>query len=597
MFCAWYGGFGPGLGATILSGIAAHQFLLEPGHSLAKTDPNGVVGMGLFVLLGVCISLLSERLRQAKRRVEEQREWLRVTLGSIGDGVIATDTAGRVAFLNSVAQSLTGWKPEEAAGQPMETVFRIVNENTRQTVDNPIRKVLETNATVGLANHTVLIDRNGQERPIDDSAAPIRSDQDNTLGVVLVFRDVTERRRLENELHQRMQELAEANTRKNHFLAMLGHELRNPLAPARNALCLLRHLDPKDPKFNWARQVLDRQVQQITRLVDDLLEVSRISTGKIRLQKEAVELHDVLDRAVEISRPLMEARRHQLTESVPTDPVWLQADPTRLAQIISNLLNNAAKYTEERGHIWLTAKKESDAIVVQVRDNGIGISPHMLPHVFDLFAQADRSLARSEGGLGIGLTLVRKLVEMHGGSVRAYSSGLGQGSEFEVQLPAVQKLPAPPPELGGQESNPSTTRRILVVDDNRDAAETLAFLLRSRGQEVRIAYDGVSALKLADSFQPEVVLLDIGLPGMDGCEVARQLRQFPGLEKVRLIALTGYGQEGDHRRSREAGFDRHLVKPVDPDRLLGLVICPDLAAMTGEPLSLRSGARCTGEQR
>jgi PAS domain S-box-containing protein len=580
--CAWYGGFGPGFLATLLSAIAAHVFLLEPRLAFALSDPNGVVGMGLFLLLGLSTSLLSERLRQANRRVEEhaqevfnQREWLRVTLGSIGDGVIATDTQGRVTFLNSVAQSLTGWSQDEAAGLPMETVFRILNEQTRQPVDNPVRKVLQTDAIVGLANHTVLLARNGPEKPIDDSAAPIRSDADKTLGVVLVFRDVTERRRLENEVQHRMDDLAEADRHKNQFLAMLAHELRNPLAPACSALALLQRLSPEDPNFQSAKEILDRQLRQIGRLVDDLLDVSRISTGKIRLRKAAVELHDIVERAVEISRPLIEARRHELMESLPNEPLWLQADATRLAQVLSNLLNNAAKYTPEGGQIRLTTKRECNTILVQVRDTGIGIAAEMLPRVFDLFTQADRSLDRSQGGLGIGLTLVRRLVEMHGGQVRASSPGPGRGSKFEVWLPIGEKQPESPPHRGQEEDvQGATARRILLVDDNRDAAQSLSVLLRAAGHDVCLAHDGPSALALAGTVQPEVVLLDIGLPGMDGYEVARRLRRLSGLEKVLLVALTGYGQEEDRWRSCEAGFDRHLVKPVDLDTLQALLKCP-----------------------
>jgi PAS domain S-box-containing protein len=577
MFCAWYGGFGPGFLATFLSVLAAHTFLLESRFSFALSDPNGMMGMGLFVLLGICISLLCERLRQAKRRVEEHaqqifhhREWLRVTLESIGDGVIATDTAGCITFMNSVAQSLTGWSQREAQGQLMEIVLQIVNEETRQPVENPVRKVLQTDVIVGLANHTVLIDRNGHEKPIDDSAAPIRGDADQTLGVVMVFRDVTERR-------QRMQELAEADQRKSQFLAMLGHELRNPLAPARNALALLRHIDPKDSKFEWAQEVLHRQIQQMARLVDDLLDVSRINTGKVRLRKEAVELGDILERAVEISRPLIEARRHELTEALPSEPVWLEADPTRLAQVFSNLLNNAAKYTEEGGHIWLTAQPEGSALVVQVRDNGIGIAPEMLPHIFDLFTQADHSLAHSQGGLGLGLTLVHKLLEMHGGSVRAFSAGLGKGSTFEVRLPILEKRRGPSPISGSDApATPSTGQRILVVDDNHDASETLAMLLRMLGHDVHMAYDGLAALELAQRLQPDVVILDIGLPKMNGYEVACRLRQLPGLKKrPLLVALTGYGHAEDRRCSGEAGFDYHLVKPVDPDTLQALITCSD----------------------
>jgi two-component system CheB/CheR fusion protein len=443
--------------------------------------------------------------------------------------------------------------------------------------------VLQTDAIVGLVNHTVLLARNGPQTPIDDSAAPIRNGADQTLGVVLVFRDVTERRRLENAIQQHMQDLAEADRHKNQFLAMLAHELRNPLAPACSALSLLDRLPPEDSKFQWAKGVLHRQVQQMARLVDDLLDVSRISTGKIRLQKEAVELHDILERAVEISRPLMAARRQEFSEVLPTDPVWLDADPTRLAQVFSNLLNNAAKYTEEGGQIWLTARKEGSGIVVQVRDTGVGIAPYMLPHVFDLFTQADYSLDRSQGGLGVGLTLVRKVMELHGGQVRAASAGLGKGSEFEVRLPIAEKRSAPSPQFGkGEHRQPPRARRILVVDDNRETAETLALLLQTAGHGVDLAHDGLTALALASTRQPEVVLLDIGLPQMDGYEVARRLRRLPGLRKALLIALTGYGREEDRRRSREAGFDHHVVKPVDSDTLQALITCPELTASLTE---------------
>jgi CheY-like chemotaxis protein len=342
---------------------------------------------------------------------------------------------------------------------------------------------------------------------------------------------------------------------------------------------VLRRIGPDNAKFEWAKEVLERQIEQMARLVDDLLDVARISTGKIRLKKEAVELHDVLERAVEISRPLLEARRHELTESLPGEPVWLHADPTRLAQVISNLLTNAAKYTEEGGHIWLTAQKEGGTIAIRVRDNGIGIAAQMLPHVFDLFTQADHSLERSQGGLGLGLTLVRKLVEVHGGRVRASSAGLGKGSEFEVRLPILDELPKPSAPCRCEEPLPTIGQRILVVDDNQDAAETLAILLRTQGHEIHLAYDGVAALELARRLQPDVVLLDIGLPKMDGYEVARRLRQRPGLKQPLVIALTGYGQEEDRRRSREAGCDYHLIKPVDPDRLRKLISGPKLMAL------------------
>jgi two-component system CheB/CheR fusion protein len=380
--------------------------------------------------------------------------------------------------------------------------------------------------------------------------------------------EVAERKRLEQELHQRAEELAEADRRKDEFLAMLGHELRNPLAPIRNAVQVMRLLGLTEPKLKWARDVIDRQVGQLARLVDDLLDVSRIRRGKIPLHKEFVELTAIITQAVEISRPLLEARRQTLTEVLPADPVWLEADPMRLAQVVANLLNNACKYTEEAGQIHLNGRQEGPEMVLRVKDNGVGIAPEMLPRVFDLFAQADHTLNRAEGGLGIGLTLVKSVVELHGGRVEAFSEGLGRGSEFVVRLPVLQpgsapSVPSTPRAVGVSGS----ARRVLAVDDNVDSAESLGMLLRVQGHEVCTAHDGPAAVEAARSFGPEVVLLDLGLPGMDGYEVARRLRRQPGLESVLLVALTGYGQDEDRRKTMEAGFDAHLTKPADPAAL------------------------------
>jgi signal transduction histidine kinase len=381
--------------------------------------------------------------------------------------------------------------------------------------------------------------------------------------------EVAQRQRLEEELHQRAEELAQADRRKDEFLAMLGHELRNPLAPIRNAIQVMQMLGPPDPQLRWARDVIDRQVRQMARLVDDLLDVSRISRGKITLNREVVELAGIIERAVESSRSLLEVRRHQFAELMPPEKIWLEADPARLAQVVANLLNNAAKYTEAGGQIRLAVAREGGAAVVRVQDNGMGIPADFLPHVFDLFTQGDRSLARSEGGLGIGLTLVKSLVEMHGGSVEAHSQGPNQGSEFVVRLPI---LAAPPARVAQEQHNGtdhpvSRPRRVLVVDDNTDSAESLDRLLGLQGHEVRTAHDGPTALRVAQMFGPEVVLLDIGLPQMDGYEVARQLREQIGLRQVVLVALTGYGQEEDRRKAAEAGFDAHLTKPADPAAL------------------------------
>jgi signal transduction histidine kinase/CheY-like chemotaxis protein len=378
-----------------------------------------------------------------------------------------------------------------------------------------------------------------------------------------------ERKRLEGELRLRVQELASADQRKDEFLAMLAHELRNPLAPVRNAVQVLRMKCAGDSLVERMGEMMGRQVAHMSRLVDDLLDVSRITRGKVNLRIERVELADVVARAVESARPLIDARGHELSVSVPHEPVHLHADLTRVIQVLGNLLANAAKYTPEGGHVWLTAFREGDEAVVGVRDNGIGIPAEMLPQVFDLFTQVARTLDRSQGGLGIGLTLVRSLVELHGGSVRVVSEGPGQGSEFVVRLPALPAdLPRRDEQRAAERTPPTISHRILIVDDNVDSAESLAMLLGMTGHDARTAHDGPAALETALAFRPRVVLLDIGLPRMDGYEVARRLRQDPAHAGMTVIAMTGYGQEEDRRRSKEAGFDRHLVKPIDFDALL-----------------------------
>jgi signal transduction histidine kinase len=387
--------------------------------------------------------------------------------------------------------------------------------------------------------------------------------------VVLAFHDIT-------RLKQAEAELRAANKAKDEFLAVLSHELRNPLAPIRNAVHVLRLRGPDAPDLQRSRDVIERQVQHLTRLVDDLLDVSRIGRGKIELRKAVVDLAAVVSQAVETARPLLEERRHTLTVSVAPDALRVKADATRLAQVVANLLTNAAKYTDAGGQVWLTVEQQEGEAVVRVEDTGRGIPAGMLARVFDLFTQVDAALDRVEGGLGIGLTLVRSLVEMHGGTVEALSDGPGQGSEFVVRLPVLVEGPEAAREApaGGSEGVPGPSRRVLVVDDNRDAADSLALLLKLMGHEVRTAYDGPAALQEARAWRPEVVLLDIGLPGMTGYEVARRLREERPPEELLLVALTGYGQEEDRRRSQEAGLDLHFVKPVDPNALRDLLAFP-----------------------
>jgi signal transduction histidine kinase/ActR/RegA family two-component response regulator len=357
----------------------------------------------------------------------------------------------------------------------------------------------------------------------------------------------------------------ELDRRKDEFLAILAHELRNPLAPLSNSLEVLRLAENSSELMEQTRGVMERQVRQMVRLVDDLMDVSRMTRGKIELRRERTELAAVLESAVETARPVIEASGHELTVTLPPEPVFLDADPSRLAQVFSNLLNNAAKYTEQAGQIGLIALRQEGEVVVKVRDTGIGIPGDVLPRIFDIFTQGDRSLERAQGGLGIGLSIVRGMVELHGGSVMAHSAGPGQGSELTVRLPV---LAAPTPEIQAAEGDGEPAalpahRRILVADDNQDSAESLALLLTLRGSEVRIAHDGWEAVEATAAFAPDIVLLDIGMPRLNGYEAARKIREQGRGERVVLIALTGWGQDEDRQRSTDAGFDFHLVKPVD----------------------------------
>lgn len=522
-----------------------------------------VVGLGLGLVLTTMVITLVARNLAARQRAADvlhaERERFRTTLTSIGDAVVVTDAQGRITLLNPVAQALTGWSAE-ALGQPLEAVFHIVNETTRKAVENPVSQVIRLGAIVGLANHTVLIAKDGTELAIDDSGAPIRDAHGRIVGVVLVFRDITQRRGSERALE-------DADRRKDEFLAMLAHELRNPLAPIRNAAHTLALLGTGDDRVRWVSGVIERQVGLMTRLVDDLLDVSRITSGKITLQRATVSMREVLAQAVETARPLAESRGQALEVDVPEDAAWVDGDPARLAQAVGNLLDNAIKYTDDGGRIGLRARVEADEVVIVVEDSGVGVDPELLPHVFDLFIQADRSLERKQGGLGLGLTLVRRLVEMHGGRVEAASAGPGLGSAFTIRLPCLAAEvvePAPAAEPAEAARPPGPARRILVVDDHQDSTDSLALFLRLRGHEVRTAPDGPTALDEIERYRPEVVFLDLGLPGMSGYDVARRVRMRTDLGPLQLVALTGYGTDGDRQKTRDAGFDVHLAKPVDP---------------------------------
>lgn len=503
------------------------------------------------------------RRKQFEAELRAHREWLQVTLSSIGDAVITTDENGCITFLNPVAITLTGWTQDEAIGQSLGVVFQIVNESTREPVEHPVAKVLAEGHVIGLANHTILIARDGTEHPIDDSAAPIKDEDGIILGVVLIFREVSERRRMERELRERAEALAAAAQRRDEFMAMLAHELRNPLAPMSNALQILHRIGSPDPHAVRAREVIGRQITHQARLINDLLDLSRITQGRITLQAEPLDLTQLVLKTAEDHRGVLEGRGLTFTVAVPETPVWVKGDETRLAEVLGNLLDNAGKFTDEGGSVTvqLAEQPETRRAVLSVRDTGIGIEPEVLPYIFDTFAQADRSLDRSRGGLGLGLALVKGLVELHGGEVQATSAGLGHGAEFTVSLP-LATAPAVP-ETGTSPPPAIEPIRVLVIEDNRDAADSLRDLLELVGCHAQVAYTGGEGIEAARQFRPQVVLCDVGLPGMDGYQVAQRLRQLPVTAAARLIAITGYGGEEEQRRALAAGFDHHLTKPVD----------------------------------
>lgn len=589
----------PALVTLLIATLGTVWFVLEPRGSAGISQSEYRIGLLIWVAMSVAGIELVARLDKAKRSVEqsllrlrehqelleseiaerrraqaktvEERERLKITLHSIGDGVIATDAMGQVTLLNPIAEQLTGWVQAEAAGQPLEKIFQIVNEDTRQPVDNPALRALREGRIVGLANHTLLIAKDGTERPIDDSAAPILGIDGAILGSILVFRDITDRKVTETEMKL-------AARRKNEFLATLAHELRNPLAPVRNAVELLSRTQFEQPEIEYATEVIERQLRQLARLLDDLMDVSRITRGKLSVQKEQVELQQVLATAIEQSEHLISRNGVEFHVDQPEQPVWLEADPTRLAQAFSNLLTNAAKFTPTGGRIHLTARRENGEVVVLVQDTGVGIPPDRLPQLFEMFSQASPPLERTQDGLGIGLNLVRGLVELHDGSVSAHSDGVGQGATFEVRLPILaERSPENPPSAEFPECLDAPPCRILVVDDNQDAANTMAILLRLQGHEVQTAYDGEQAVQTAQEFSPQVVLLDIGLPLLDGYEAARRIRRLPDGHRMFIVAMTGWGQEEDKKRAHEVGFDQHLTKPVNP-RDLEVLIATQLQA-------------------
>jgi PAS domain S-box-containing protein len=523
-----------------------------------------------FLTIALLITLVVVVRRETRHlRLSEAR--LAITLRSIGDAVIATDAEGQVVLMNTVAEELTGWSSMRARGAALDRVFRIVDEAHREPVESPVLRVMREGRegregrVVGVGNHTLLLRRGGGEVPIEDSAAPIRDNSGAIIGVVLVFRDATAERQMGRAL-------LEADQKKDEFIAVLAHELRNPLAPILQAVQIARQPSATREQLRWSLDVIERQGRAMGHLLDDLLDVSRITRGTVEINKSRVTLSEVVDGAVETARPLIEQRSHSLVLEVPPQAVTIEADPLRISQVIANLLTNAAKYTQPGGVLRLSVSVEEAQLTLHVSDNGIGIDPQALPRVFDMFVQVKGPLERQEGGLGIGLAVSKKLVELHGGTIEARSEGTGRGSEFIVRMPCVigsTEMPAPAPAR-----SPGMKRarlRVVVADDNRDAADSLSVLLQLDGHEVSVAHDGVRALELIKQVRPQVALLDIGMPGLNGYQVAEQARANAASSHMMLIALTGWGQAQDLQRANAAGFDHHLVKPAEPGAVRALL--------------------------
>ncbi|ADE15085.1 PAS sensor protein [Nitrosococcus halophilus Nc 4] len=499
------------------------------------------------------------------RKLSERAAQLSAIVESSTDAILSQDLNGIIQSWNQGAEHLFGYKAEEMIGQPIAPLI----PSHRKKEEIQMRKRIKRGERVA-PYETVRLHKDGSEVTISLTISPLQDSQGRLIGASKIARDITEYKHQQEQLRRQAELLTETDRRKDEFLATLAHELRNPLAPIANSLQILKQVGNNPEALEKAVSISERQLQHLVHLVEDLLDVSRITRGKIQLRKEPVTLDTIIKSALEISRSHIKAGEHTLCVEVPETQVLLQADLTRLAQAVSNLLINAAKYTPPGGHIKLTARCENQQVVIAVQDDGIGIAQELLPRIFDMFVQAERPGGYAPGGLGIGLPLVKGLVELHGGQAEAASPGLDQGCTFTIRLPLdseeITRTPLENQQTEAVEETPA--HRILVVDDNVDAADSMAEVLRTLGHQVRTAYHGEAALEAVREYGPTVILLDLGMPGMNGYEVAKRLQQLPRGERPVLIALTGWGQEADRQRSREAGFDNHLVKPVELQTLI-----------------------------
>jgi PAS domain S-box-containing protein len=511
---------------------------------------------------------VEQRLVHVTMESERARRLYETVLSNIPDMVYVFDLKGRFSYANQALLRMWGKTAEEALGKNFLELGYPAWHAAKH--DREIRTVVKTKQP--LRDEVPFIDDEGLNI-YDYIFAPVLGDGGEVEAIVGAMRDVTQRKQLEQELQTRVEESAAAERKKDEFIALLAHELRNPLAPVRNGLQVLSLAGNNPEKIDRVHKMMDRQLTHMVRLIDDLLDVSRMNRNKLHLQKTQVLIEEVINNAVETVRPAIEAAHHELFISLPDEPLYLNADLTRLAQVFSNLLSNSVKYTPPGGQLWLDVERQNNRVKVSVRDTGIGIPPAALNRVFDMFSQVPRSVEDHSGGLGIGLALVKVLVEMHGGEVTAASDWPSKGSVFTVHLPIIQVVPDSPeratkPPLPTPER---AARHILVVDDNQDSSHSMAMIFELLGHEVRVAHDGLQAIATVEEFQPDIVLMDIGMPNLNGYDATRQIRARPGGADITIIAITGWGQENDRARSKAAGCDGHLVKPVslqDIEKLL-----------------------------
>ena len=563
---AWMGGRGPGLLSTALSALLADYFFLTPARHWSFTLRD-IALVGLFLAAGSIVSLLCGALRDAfhgadlaGQDLQDQIELNQSIIRNAADAIFVTDASQRVVFANPEAKALLGVSAEEMAGRPLHDLVHRRDPNgwLCRPGECQLQAILQTGGAFrGL--ETEALRKNGTTASVSCSSGP-RELRGAPTGAILIIRDVSDKKEAERVLR-------EADRHKDAFLAMLSHELRNPLAPIRNSLYVLDRVPPNGEPARRAKQIIDRQVAHITRLVDDLLDVTRIARNKVQLKSEPLDLGELIHRTVEDHRHLFTDAGIQLTIAVCQEPVWVMGDSDRLSQALGNLLQNAVKFTLRKGTttVSLARAETGDAAVIRVSDTGVGIAPEQLPRLFEPFAQADSAVDRSRGGLGLGLALVKGLVEVHNGKVTVQSAGIGAGAEFTIQLPVIDPPEhTTPPEV---EPDRPEKRRVLIIEDNLDAAESLRQVLEQLEHRVDVAYDGPDGIRKARSFRPDVVLCDIGLPGMTGYDVARAIRSDDVLNAIRLVALTGYALPDDVGKAREAGFNMHIAKPATPEQL------------------------------